>query len=100
MAVAVSKSTKVGRGEGFRLPGRRKVENPFVRPQTGVQVVVDQQVRTPWRVSGSVNVFRNEIDAFETVLPFPRRRPFGLDASTVGTWDATLPVSDAPDRAT
>src|SRR5688572_5266090 len=36
--------------------------------QTGVQVLLERQVRAPWRVSGSVNVFRNEIDAFETIL--------------------------------
>ena len=44
----------------------------------------------PGVYSGSVNVFRNEIDAFETILLFPQRRPFALDASTVGTWDATV----------
>ncbi len=58
--------------------------------QTGLQVIVDQRIVAPWRVSGSVNAFRNAIDAFETVLLFPRRRPFALDASRDGTWDATL----------
>jgi outer membrane cobalamin receptor len=65
-------------------------ENAGDSRQTGVQVVLEQQVTSPWRVSGSVNVFRNEIDAFETILLFPQRRPFALDASTVGTWDATM----------
>jgi hypothetical protein len=65
-------------------------ENAGDSRQTGVQLVLEQQVTSPWRVSGSVNVFRNEIDAFETILLFPQRRPFALDASTVGTWDATL----------
>ena len=65
-------------------------ENAGDSRQTGVQVVLEQQVSSPWRVSGSVNVFRNEIDAFETILLFPQRRPFALGASTVGTWDATM----------
>jgi Outer membrane protein beta-barrel family/Carboxypeptidase regulatory-like domain/TonB-dependent Receptor Plug Domain len=65
-------------------------ENAGDSRQTGVQVVLEQQVTSPWRVSGSVNVFRNEIDAFETILLFPQRRPFALDASTIGTWDATM----------
>ena len=65
-------------------------ENAGDSRQTGVQLVLEHQLARPWRASGSVNVFRNEIDAFETVLLFPRRRPFALDASTVGTWDATL----------
>ena len=65
-------------------------ENAGDSRQTGVQFVLEQQVTSPWRVSGSVNVFRNEIDAFETILLFPQRRPFALDASTVGTWDATM----------
>jgi outer membrane cobalamin receptor len=65
-------------------------ENAGDSRQTGVQVILEQQVTSPWRVSGSVNVFRNEIDAFETILLFPQRRPFALDASTVGTWDATM----------
>ena len=63
-------------------------ENAGDSRQTGVRR--EQQVTSPWRVSGSVNVFRNEIDAFETILLFPQRRPFALDASTVGTWDATV----------
>ena len=65
-------------------------ENAGDSKQTGVQFIVEQQVTAPWRVSGSVNLFRNDIDAFETTLLFPRPRPFALDASTVGTWDATI----------
>jgi len=65
-------------------------ENAGNSRQTGLQLVAEQQVAAPWRLSGSVNVFRNVIDAFETVLLFPRPRPFALDASRADTWDATL----------
>jgi hypothetical protein len=44
----------------------------------------------PWRVSGNVNWFQNRIDALETELMFPTRRPFTLAASRDNTWDVTL----------
>jgi hypothetical protein len=47
-------------------------------------------VADPWRVSGNVNVFRNDIDAFETTLFFPTPRPFALAASSEGSWDLTV----------
>lgn len=65
-------------------------ENAGNSRQTGLHVVGEQRLVAPWRVSGSVNVFRNAIDAFETVLLFPRPRPFALGASRDRTWDATL----------
>lgn len=65
-------------------------ENAGDSRQTGLQVVLQQRILAPWSVSGSVNAFRNAIDAFETILLFPRRRPFGLEGSSDGTWDATL----------
>ena len=68
----------------------RLYENAGNSRQTGLQVVFEQQVLTPWRASGNVNLFRNSIDAFETTLFFPTPRPFSLDASREGAWDLTL----------
>jgi outer membrane receptor protein involved in Fe transport len=65
-------------------------ENAGNSTQTGVQFMLEQGIIAPWRVSGSVNWFTNDIDAFETVLLFPRRRPFALVSSTDNTWDLTL----------
>ena len=44
----------------------------------------------PWRISGSANWFRNDIDALETELLFPTRRRFVLAASRANTWDFTI----------
>jgi hypothetical protein len=41
-------------------------------------------------LSGSVNWFQNDIDALDTVLFFPTRRPFTLSASKDHTWDMTV----------
>lgn len=68
----------------------RLYQNAGNSRQTGVQVLVDHQVVTRWRAAANVNVFRNQVDAFETTLLFPTPRPFALAASRRGTWDATL----------
>jgi outer membrane receptor protein involved in Fe transport len=65
-------------------------ENAGDSRQTGLQIVAEQRLAAPWRVTGSVNAFRNDIEAFEAVLLFPRRRPFATAGSSDGTWDATL----------
>jgi outer membrane cobalamin receptor len=58
--------------------------------QTGIDVVAEQQIAGPWRVSGAINWFVNDIDAFETMLFFPRPRPFTLAASRDDTWDFAI----------
>ena len=68
----------------------RVYENAGNSTQTGVELLLEQDISDPWQLSGSVNWFRNEIDAFETTLLFPRRRPFSLAASNDDTWDVTL----------
>ena len=68
----------------------RIFENAGNSRQTGVEVILEQQIVAPWRLSGSVNWFTNDIDALETVLLFPTRRPFALAASKDDTWDFTI----------
>jgi hypothetical protein len=68
----------------------RLYQNAGNSRQTGVQVVAEQQVGRPWRMSGSVNVYRNNIDAFTTTLLFPTPRPFALAAARETTWDMTF----------
>jgi len=68
----------------------RLYENAGNSHQTGVQALLDHQITTRWRTAASVNVFRNEVEAFETLLRFPTRRPFALEASRRGTWDLTV----------
>ena len=68
----------------------RIFENAGNSTQTGVEVLLEQEIGDPWRLSGSVNWYQNDIDAFETTLLFPTRRPFALAASEDDTWDVTL----------
>jgi outer membrane receptor protein involved in Fe transport len=68
----------------------RLFENAGNSKQTGLQLLLEHQVASPWRVSGNVNVYGNNIDAFATTLLFPTPRPFFAAASKEVTWDLTL----------
>ena len=68
----------------------RIFENAGNSKQSGIEVILEQQIATPWRLSGSVNWFVNDIDALETVLLFPNPRPFALSATREDTWDLTI----------
>jgi outer membrane receptor protein involved in Fe transport len=68
----------------------RIVENAGNSKQTGVQWLGAQQVFEPWRITGSVNWFQNDISPLETTLLFPTRRPFSLAGSNDHTWDLTI----------
>ena len=68
----------------------RIFDNAGNSAHTGVEVLVEHEITEPWQVSGSVNWFKNRIDAFETTLLFPTRRRFSLAASKDDTWDVTV----------
>lgn len=68
----------------------RIYENVGQSLQTGVEVAAEHQLAKPWRLSGSVNWFVNDIDALETTLLFPTRRPFSIPSSSDHSWDFTI----------
>ena len=68
----------------------RIFENAGNSTQTGVEVLLEQQIADPWRLTGSLNWYQNDIDAFVTTLLFPTPRPFALPASSDDTWDLTV----------
>lgn len=68
----------------------RIFENAGNFRQTGVQLTASQEIVRPWRMTGSVNWYQNDIDGLETVLFFPTRRPFTLSGSKDHTWDMTM----------
>ena len=68
----------------------RIFENAGNLRQTGVQLTASQDIARAWRMTGSVNWFHNDIEALETTLFFPTRRPFSLSGSTDNTWDLTF----------
>ena len=65
-------------------------ENAGNSRQTGLQVIIEQDIVGPWQVSANVNWFIVDIDAFETTLLFPTARLFSLAASSDDTWDFTI----------
>jgi outer membrane receptor protein involved in Fe transport len=68
----------------------RIYENAGNFRQTGIQLLLSQEIRPSWRVSSNVNWYQNDIDALATILYFPTRRPFFLPGSKDDTWDLTL----------
>jgi outer membrane cobalamin receptor len=68
----------------------RIFENAGNFRQTGVQLTTSHELVRAWRLTGSVNWFQNDIEAPDTILFFPTRRPFTLSASKDHTWDMTL----------
>ena len=62
-------------------------ENAGNSRQSGVEVLLSQDIVDTWRVSGSVNGYRNKIDALSTTLFFPTVRPFSLTGSSDHSWD-------------
>jgi outer membrane cobalamin receptor len=65
----------------------RIFENAGNSRQTGLQLLMEQNIVPRWRLSGNVNWYKNNIDAFGTVLLFPTRRPFSTAGSKANTWD-------------
>jgi outer membrane receptor protein involved in Fe transport len=68
----------------------RIFENAGNSAQTGIQVLLSQEIIEPWRVSGNLNWYQNDIDPLQTELLFPTRRPFSLPGSKDDTWALTF----------
>ena len=68
----------------------RLFENAGNSTQRGVQVSLGQTIVPAWRATADVNLFRLEVDAFETTLFFPTARPFSFAATKTNTWDVTF----------
>ena len=58
--------------------------------QNGVELVGEHQVATPWLLAASVNWSVTDIDALQTTLLFPTRRPFAIPASRDDSWSSTI----------
>ena len=68
----------------------RIFENAGNSAQTGIQVLLAQEIIDQWRLSGNVNWYQNDIDPLETTLLFPTRRPFSLPGSKDDTWSLNV----------
>lgn len=58
--------------------------------QTGVQLVAEQQVASPWRVSGSVHWYVHDLDSLEATLRFPTLRRLLISGTRDNTWDLSI----------
>lgn len=57
---------------------------------SGLEVLIIQEIGGFWKISGSFNWYKNIIDAFEGILLFPYERPFIIEKTNDNTWDAKL----------
>jgi len=57
---------------------------------TGLEILITQSVGEVWKISGSLNWYKNVIDAYEGILLFPYERPFSIERTEDNTWDAKL----------
>ncbi len=58
--------------------------------QTGLELIVTQDISERWELSGSINLYDNVIDADQVTLLFPIERPFDVERSEDNTWDLSL----------
>lgn len=57
---------------------------------TGVELIGQQKLGSWLTLSGSANFYQIQFDAYNTLLLFPTRRPFHVEASDDTTWDAKV----------
>ena len=57
---------------------------------SGLEVIVAQDISDSWELSGSINWYDSVIDADEVTLLFPIARPFSVERSRNNTWDFKL----------
>ena len=68
----------------------RIYQNTGRATNTGLEVLLGQDLTTNWNVSGSLNWYSNAIDAYQGVLLFPFERAFAINASTANAYDAKV----------
>ncbi len=56
----------------------------------GLELLLSQNFGQYWKFSGSLNWYKNKVDAFEGVLLFPYERPFSIETTEDITWDIKL----------
>ncbi len=57
---------------------------------TGVELLLSQDINTDWKISGSLNWYSNAINAYQGTLLFPYERPFTINASTANAYDIKI----------
>lgn len=65
-------------------------QNTGKATNSGVEIIIDQKVTNFWNLSGSINWYRNIIDAYSGIMYFPYERPFSIEKKTDNPWYAKL----------
>jgi outer membrane receptor protein involved in Fe transport len=58
--------------------------------QLGLELQFDQRILKNWKLSASLNVYNNVIEAYSGTLLFPTERSFGIERSEELTWDLKI----------
>lgn len=57
---------------------------------TGIEVLLDQNIGNFLKLSASINWYNNVVDAAQGILLFPTERPFTIDKTTNQTWELKI----------
>lgn len=68
----------------------RIYQNTGSAANTGLELLLSQDVTNDWKVSGTLNWYANTIDAFQGTLLFPFERTFAIAKSTANAWDVKI----------
>jgi outer membrane receptor protein involved in Fe transport len=68
----------------------RIYQNTGRATNTGLELLLSQDLTNVWKASGSLNWYSNAIDGYRGTLLFPFQRPFTINASTANAWDAKM----------
>ena len=65
-------------------------QNTGSATNTGVELLISQDVTNDWKVSGTLNWYTNAIDAYQGNLLFPFERSFDIQKSKANAWDVKI----------
>jgi outer membrane receptor protein involved in Fe transport len=68
----------------------RIYQNTGSATNTGIEMLLSQDLTESWKISGTLNWYSNAIDAYQGTLLFPFERPFEIQQSTANAWDAKV----------
>ncbi len=68
----------------------RIYQNTGSASNTGIELLLSQDITNTLKVSGSLNWYSNAIGAYQGMLLFPFVRPFNIEKSTDNAWNAKI----------
>ncbi len=68
----------------------RIYQNTGSATNSGIELLLSQDVTDNWKISGTLNWYANAIDGYQGTLLFPVARNFEILPSTANAWDAKV----------